>query len=99
MSKFVVIAEFAVGPEHKQEFLDLCVYDHVRSTTDEPGCRQFDVVVSEEAPDAVILYEIYDDKAAFDYHLTTPHFAVFAEGLKKFGVTTTVVRTLARHHP
>ncbi|SFS18622.1 Quinol monooxygenase YgiN [Granulicella pectinivorans] len=99
MSKFVVIAEFAVVPEHKQEFLDVCVYDHERSTADEPGCRQFDVIVSDEAPDAVILYEVYDDKAAFDAHLKTPHFEVFMEAVKKFGVTTTVVRTLARHHP
>jgi len=99
MSKFVVIAEFAVGPEHKQEFLDVCVYDHERSTTDEPGCRQFDVIVSDEAPEAVILYEIYDDKAAFDAHLATPHFTVFMDAVKKFGVTTIQVRTLMRHHP
>lgn len=99
MSKFVVIAEFAVEPEHKQEFLEVCVYDHERSTADEPGCRQFDVIVSDEEPNAVVLYEIYDDKAAFDAHLATPHFTVFADALKKFGVTTVRVRTLARHHP
>jgi autoinducer 2-degrading protein len=99
MSKFVVIAEFAVGPEQKREFLDVCVYDHERSTTDEPGCRQFDVIVSDEAPEAVILYEVYDDKAAFDAHMATPHFAVFMDAVKRLGVTTTRVRTLTRHHP
>lgn len=99
MSKFVVIAEFAVGPEQKQEFLDVCVYDHERSTADEPGCRQFDVIVSDEAADAVILYEVYDDRAAFDAHMKTPHFEVFMEAVKRLGVTTTQVRTLARHHP
>lgn len=99
MSKFVVIAEFAVGPEHKKEFLDVCVYDHERSTADEPGCRQFDVIVSDEAPEAVILYEIYDDAVAFDAHRATPHFAVFMDAVKKLGVTTTGVRTLTRHWP
>jgi quinol monooxygenase YgiN len=99
MSKFVVIAEFAVGPEQKQEFLEVCVYDHERSTTDEPGCRQFDVIVSEDAPEAVILYEIYDDAAAFDAQRGPPHFAVFMDAVKRLGVTTTQVRTLTRHWP
>ncbi len=99
MSKFVVIAEFAVGREQKQEFLGVCVYDHERSTTDEPGCRQFDVIVSEELPEAVILYEIYDDAAAFEAHRATPHFAVFMDAVKRLGVTTTQVRTLTQHWP
>jgi (4S)-4-hydroxy-5-phosphonooxypentane-2,3-dione isomerase len=47
------------------------------SVRDEPGCRQFDVVVAEGEPDSVLLYEIYDDKAAFAAHTKTPHFAAF----------------------
>jgi (4S)-4-hydroxy-5-phosphonooxypentane-2,3-dione isomerase len=47
------------------------------SVRDEPGCRQFDVVVPEGEPDSVLLYEIYDDPAAFAAHTKTPHFADF----------------------
>ena len=36
--------------------------------TDEPGCRRFDVVEPQGEPDRVLLYEIYDDEAAFDAH-------------------------------
>ena len=43
----------------------------------EPGCRRFDVAVPEGAKDRVFLYEIYDDRAAFDAHLKTAHFDVF----------------------
>jgi autoinducer 2-degrading protein len=35
------------------------------------------VVVPEGEADRIILYEIYDDAAAFDAHLKTPHFASF----------------------
>ena len=35
---------------------------------DEPGCRRFDVVEPQGEPDRVLLYEIYDDEAAFDAH-------------------------------
>jgi autoinducer 2-degrading protein len=97
--EFVVIAEFRVGTEQRAEFLDLCAFDSLRSRTDEPGCRQFDVVSGDEEPEEVILYEIYDDRAAFDAHLTMPHYAVFAEGVERLGVTKTQVRRLARQQP
>ncbi len=44
---------------------------------DEPGCRQFDVVTPDGGADRVVLYEIYDDAAAFEAHKRTPHFAAF----------------------
>ncbi len=92
---FVVIAEFEVSEEHKAEFLEVCRYDSVRSTTDEAGCRQFDVLTSEDAPTSVALYEVYDDRAAFDLHLTMPHFTVFSDAMKRMGVETKVVRFFA----
>jgi len=35
------------------------------------------VIVPEGKSDQVVLYEIYDDRAAFAAHLKTPHFAEF----------------------
>jgi (4S)-4-hydroxy-5-phosphonooxypentane-2,3-dione isomerase len=93
---FVVIAEFEVSAEHKAEFLEVCRFDSVRSTTDEAGCRQFDVLTSDESPTSVALYEVYDDRAAFDVHLTMPHFTVFSEATKRLGVETKAVRFFAR---
>ena len=40
------------------------------SCRDEPGCRRFDVLrTAASDPDRILLYEIYDDRAAFDAHL------------------------------
>jgi len=44
---------------------------------DEAGCRQFDVVIPDRDADRIVLYEIYDDAAAFEIHKKTPHFASF----------------------
>ncbi|WP_428377336.1 putative quinol monooxygenase [Lichenicoccus sp.] len=96
---FTVIAELEVAPELKAEFLEICRMDGAGSVTNEPGCRQFDTLTSEETPNAVILYEVYDDRAAFDHHLTTPHYKVFAAAVEKLGVQTRLVRFLARAHP
>ena len=93
---FVVIAEFAVSPEHKQEFLELCAFDSRESEAKEPGCQSFAAHTVEESPEAVILYEVYEDRAAFDAHLATPHYATFAAGVERLGVAKTLVRFLTR---
>ena len=93
---FVVLAEFSVSAEHKAEFLQVCAFDATSSVRDEPGCRQFEAHVVEDAPEAVILYEVYDDQAAFDAHLATPHYATFAEAVERLGVAKVQVRMLSR---
>ena len=96
---FTVIAEFAVPSAHHSEFLDLCRFDSERSVSDEPGCRQFDVNTLEDSPETIVLYEVYDDRAAFDHHVTTPHYATFAAGVDRLGVTKPQVRFFTRQHP
>ena len=96
---FVVIAEFEVSTAHRTEFLELCQFDAERSVGDEPGCRQFDVSTSEEALGSVVLYEVYDDRQAFDAHLTMPHFVTFAAGVERLGVVKIAVRFFSRQHP
>ena len=47
------------------------------SVREEPGCRRFDVLQPHGEEDLVFLYEIYDDRAAFDEHVRSAHFAAF----------------------
>ncbi|MCP4824541.1 MAG: antibiotic biosynthesis monooxygenase [Shimia sp.] len=44
------------------------------SREEETGCQMFDVCVQDAE---VFLYEIYDDRAAFDLHLASAHFKTF----------------------
>ena len=93
---FVVIAELSVPQSHRVEFLELCSFDARSSVENEPGCRQFDVLTTESTSEAVVLYEVYDSRAAFDAHLGTPHYATFAEGGTRLEVTKTQVRFFDR---
>ncbi len=74
---FVILAEFDVAPEHTDAFMRLVRENAVASVRDEPGCRRFDVLRPENGSERVALYEIYHDRAAFEAHLRTPHFAAF----------------------
>lgn len=71
---FVVAVELAVDPARMDEFMPLMAQNARISRTTELGCQQFDVC--REGAE-VFLYEVYDNRAAFDAHLETPHFREF----------------------
>ena len=74
---FVIVVDFKIKPGRMADFRKL-IDDNARaSVRDEPGCRRFDVCANRKDADRVLLYEIYDDRAAFDAHLKTRHFAIF----------------------
>ena len=88
---FVVIPQFRVDQHARQDFLAAAADDAQHSVTDEAGCRQFDVVCPQDAADTVIFYEVYDDRAAFDAHLQTPHLQRFQAAMQRLGVEETRV--------
>ena len=92
---FVVTVEFEIHPQRLDEFLPL-MRENARASVDgEPGCRQFDVCTDPARPHAVFLYEVYDDRAAFDAHLASSHFKRFDAAVREM-VATKSVRILRR---
>ena len=77
MRGFVVIVDFRLKPGAFGSFRDLVAANAEASVRDEPGCRRFDILVPRGVRDRVMLYEIYDDEAAFEEHCRTTHFKRF----------------------
>jgi quinol monooxygenase YgiN len=77
MSDFVIVVDFKIKPGEMKSFRRLIDENAKASVRDEPGCRRFDVLANPKDADRILLYEIYDDRAAFDAHRQTPHFAAF----------------------
>ena len=73
---YLVTVTFTIAPDHAAAFLRR-VQEQAADSLTEPGCRQFDVWQEPGNPAKVFLYEIYDDRAAFDAHLDSPHFKAF----------------------
>jgi quinol monooxygenase YgiN len=94
---FVIVAEFEVRPEAIDAFLAAAIADASASVANEPGCRQFDVTRSNEAPNRVLLYEVYDSQAAFNAHLEMPHLKTFRDRIEPL-VVSRQVRRLTRVH-
>ena len=75
-----VIALFVtldVRPTFREKLLAAITAQAAASLEREPGCVQFDVCVDTADPNRVLLYEVYEDEAAFEAHGTTPHFTVW----------------------
>ncbi|MDP9138118.1 MAG: antibiotic biosynthesis monooxygenase [Pseudomonadota bacterium] len=77
MKPYVVMVDFLLKPGAKETFRALIDVNAQASCRDEPGCRRFDVLEASADADRIVLYEIYDDQAAFRAHIETRHFAVF----------------------
>ena len=71
-----LVVEFLIKPEHVAAFGEAIVDNARASRETEPGCRQFDVCI-DPASGTIFLYEIYDDRAAFEAHMRTAHFIAF----------------------
>jgi quinol monooxygenase YgiN len=76
---FVILVDFRIKPGQMAAFRRLIDENARVSVRDEKGCSRFDVCADRKDPDRILLYEVYDDRAAFDLHLKTPHFATFNE--------------------
>ncbi|NNG03876.1 MAG: antibiotic biosynthesis monooxygenase [Inquilinus sp.] len=79
LDRFAIIVRIDLVPGNRPRFAELIGENARSSVRDEPGCRRFDVLAPREGGDRVVLYEVYDDRTAFEAHLQTPHFAAFRD--------------------
>ncbi|WP_422367107.1 putative quinol monooxygenase [Pelagibius sp.] len=74
---YVVTVVFEISAGSEEAFRNAVQRQAENSLALEEACRRFDVCFDPKRPDRVFLYEIYDDRAAFDAHLASDHFAAF----------------------
>ena len=79
MSKIALVPLFKIRDGQMDAFLARIRQHRDNCLKLEPGCRYFDVMVDEEKPNEVLLYEVYDDAEAVTAHRQYPHFASFKQ--------------------
>lgn len=91
----VLVVEFRIRPPFIAAFAEAIKANAQASQSTEPGCRQFDVCRDPADPALFFLYELYDDEAALDAHLCSPHLMTMTAATSDW-VETKVVRRLVR---
>ncbi len=72
MAKLAIVATLEVAPGRREELLPLLLAHRARCRKDEPGTLQFDILVPRDDEGKVVVYEVYQDDAAFDLHFHGP---------------------------
>lgn len=74
---FAVVVFFEIKPAHVAEFEEAIKANANASVNNELGCKQFDVCRDPADPNGFFLYEIYDDRNAFEAHKASAHYLTF----------------------
>ena len=77
--------EYDVVPGQVDNFL-AALKENGAASVKEPGCREFDIAVSQKDANHVFILEVYDNAAAAEAHTATEHF-------KKYKAATTDMTT------
>ena len=92
---FVVTVDFEIKSEYINEFRSRVLQQAKDSLNNEEKCLIFDVCYDEKNTNKVFLYEIYQDKEAFDYHLKSDHYLSFDKDVENW-VTKKIVNQLIK---
>ena len=92
MPKLAIVATIEVAPGKRDEVLPLLLAHRARSLRDEPGTLQFDVLVPREDASKLLLYEVYQDDAAFEAHRNARSIAQFREESAGLGIKISATR-------
>ena len=79
---FAVTVVFSINPDQTEAFRELISTHAARTLLQEKGCRRFDIGFDVQKPNCVFLYELFDDRDAFDQHSKADYLAQFFERAK-----------------
>jgi (4S)-4-hydroxy-5-phosphonooxypentane-2,3-dione isomerase len=89
---YINAVDIDVVPGQIENYLAALKENGAAAVQSEPGCREFNITVSQKDPNHVFVFEVYDSAAAFDAHLNTDHF-------KKYAVTAKDIVAKREPHP
>ncbi|MDH2386797.1 antibiotic biosynthesis monooxygenase [Bradyrhizobium sp. CER78] len=92
MPKLALIATVEVAPEKRDQVLSQLAAHGARSLRDEPGTLHFDILVPREDASKLLIYEVYQDDAAFEAHRNARSIAQFREESAGLGIKITATR-------
>ena len=81
---YVVTVTFVIKDNCMPDFLKKMTAQAENSLTLEQGCFQFDVCMDQEDQNTIFLYEVYQDRKAFDDHLSSNHFKEFDSAVRNW---------------
>jgi quinol monooxygenase YgiN len=76
---FALVVRLKIKADSIDKFMSAVKVNGKAARETEPGCRTFDILHDPQDPTSAMLYEVYDDAAAFEAHQQTPHFKKYLD--------------------
>jgi (4S)-4-hydroxy-5-phosphonooxypentane-2,3-dione isomerase len=77
----VNVVEYDIQPGQVDAYL-AALKENAAASVKEPGCREFNILVSQKDPNHVLIFEVYNDAVAAQAHRETDHFKKYAATIK-----------------
>jgi (4S)-4-hydroxy-5-phosphonooxypentane-2,3-dione isomerase len=74
---YINAVDLDIVPAERDNYL-AAIKENSMAAIQEPGCRQFDILVLDSDPNHLFLCEVYDNEAAFKAHRASEHFKKYA---------------------
>jgi (4S)-4-hydroxy-5-phosphonooxypentane-2,3-dione isomerase len=78
---YINAVDLDINPADTDKFL-AALKTNGAAAVKEPGCREFNITVSQKDPNHVFIFEVYDNAAALEAHRATDHFKAYAATTK-----------------
>ena len=75
-----VVATVSAKPEFRNHVLEV-LSSALEPTRGELGCRKYELHVDRDYPDSFVMIECWDNDAALELHMKTPHFSALLAAL------------------
>jgi (4S)-4-hydroxy-5-phosphonooxypentane-2,3-dione isomerase len=72
----IAAVDYDIVPGQVDNFL-AALKENGAASVKEPGCREFDIMVSQTDPNHVFILEVYENTAAVEAHVATDHFTKY----------------------
>jgi (4S)-4-hydroxy-5-phosphonooxypentane-2,3-dione isomerase len=79
---YINAVDLDIVPGQIDNFLELIKVNGAAAVK-EPGCREFNITLSQKDPNHIFLFEVYDSAAALDAHRATDHFKSYMAATKE----------------
>ena len=91
MSKLVIMGAIEVAPGGRDQVALALKAHRARCLKDEPGTLQFEAALPRDDQSKILIYEVYQDDAAFDAHRNAPSMKQWRE--ETTGMVVNVIAT------
>jgi quinol monooxygenase YgiN len=78
-----IVVNFEIKPGTETETI-AALQANAAGSRKEPGCRKWEWCRHVDEPDRFAIYELYDDRAAIDFHKASAHFKEWQTSTAKF---------------